>query len=105
MSNWDELQEKTARRLEITADNIVADLEKVYQAAFQAKQYAAANRAKELQGKTLGMFADRVLIQDIHKVPDEELIREIVGGDPRREELARELLHVPDDFEDDSTRH
>ena len=98
------LQDKTAKRLEVTVDSIMADLEDLCRGAVRAGQFGPAVRAKELMGKRLGMFADRVIVNEIQQLSDEELVKSIAGGDPRREALARELL-APDSFDDAETRH
>ena len=46
-----ELQEETAERLDMTADKVMADLEKLCWAAVDAGQYGPAIRAKQLQGQ------------------------------------------------------
>ena len=62
-------------------------------------------RAKDLQRKTVGMFADRVYVHDIGKTSADDLIKTVAGDDPRRRELARELLAIPDGFSEDETHH
>jgi phage terminase small subunit len=52
-------QERRARRVEITQDEVLANLEAARTGAMGEAQYAAAIRACELQGKHLGMFVDR----------------------------------------------
>ena len=64
-----------------------------------------AVRAAELLGKRLGIFADRVLIGEAQQLTDDELIKQIANGDPRREALARELLGAPDSFDTAKTQH
>ena len=54
-----ELQEEIAERNEIDADNIMAKLETVYERSLQEGNYAAANRAAELQGKMISAFTER----------------------------------------------
>jgi len=48
------------RRIELSSDKVLRDLESAREGAMEAKQYAPAVRASELQGKHLRMFADRV---------------------------------------------
>ncbi len=54
-----ELQEEIAERNEIDADNIMAKLETVYERSLEEGNFAAANRAAELQGKMVGAFTER----------------------------------------------
>ena len=77
-----------------------------YKDARAVNQHGPAVRAAELLGKRLGMFKDRVLVNDMARVPTDVLIKRIAGDDPRRLALARELFAVPDGFdEEDPTRH
>ena len=100
-----ELQAESAKRLEVTADDVTRMLLESYRDAKAVNQHGPAVRAAELLGKRLGLFKDRVLVNDKARVPIEQLIKRIAGDDPRRLAMARELLHVPDGFDDDPTRH
>lgn len=48
-----------SERVHVTADQVLADLDRRGKLAEAAGQYAAAIRASELQGKHLGMFNER----------------------------------------------
>jgi phage terminase small subunit len=47
------------RRIEVTPDKIMADLEDYKELGVRTEQVGAAIRATELQGKQIGMFVDR----------------------------------------------
>ena len=47
------------RRIEVTPDEIMADLEDYKELGVRTEQVGAAIRATELQGKQIGMFVDR----------------------------------------------
>jgi phage terminase small subunit len=87
-----ELQAETAKRLEVTVDSVMADLEGLCASAVAAKQFGPAVRAKELQGKRLGMFIDRHDISESSNHADESLAariaKEYSNGDTA---LARTL--------------
>ena len=100
-----DLQDKTSKRLEVTADDVMRMLLESYRDAKAVNQHGPAVRAAELLGKRLGMFKDRFLVNDMARVPTDVLIKRIAGNDPRRLAMARELYAVPDGFEEDSTRH
>jgi len=53
-------QEKLSRRFRITQEQVLEDLARLSEEAAAVGQFAAAIRAKELVGKHLGMFADKV---------------------------------------------
>ncbi len=102
-----ELQEAAAQRNEVTQDEVISMLRKSYEDAKAAKQHGPAVRAAELLGKTLGMFRDRVLVDDMARLSDDQLIGALAKGDPERERAARMLLGAGDGFPDtlDETRH
>lgn len=52
-------QGKTAERLEITAEKVLADLEDARRQAMATLDWSPAIRACELLGKHIGMFVDR----------------------------------------------
>ncbi len=72
-----ELQAETAKRLEVTVDSVMADLETLCQGAVETKQFGPAVRAKELQGKRLGMFVDRHEVREASNHADESLAARI----------------------------
>ena len=88
-----ELQAETAKRLEVTVDSVMADLETLCQGAVETKQFGPAVRAKELQGKQLGLFRDRLSVDDAREGHDERLYARIAlvaaSGDRL---LARQLF-------------
>lgn len=81
-----------------TLESVVKAHKATYDAAFKDGQYAAANRAQELIGKTAGLYHDRVFIAEIEKVSHERLLQAISGGDQARAEAAAKLLAAPDGF-------
>jgi len=87
-----ELQKAAAQRNEVTLDEVIFMLRKSYEDAKVAKQHGPAVRAAELLGKTLGMFRDRVLVDDMARLTDDQLIDALAKGDPQREQAARVLL-------------
>ncbi len=101
-----ELQAETAKRLEVTVDSVMADLETLCQGAVETKQFGPAVRAKELQGKRLGMFVDRHEVREASNHADESLAariaKEYSNGDTA---LARTLYRnilgkiPPDSFD------
>jgi hypothetical protein len=74
--------------------------------------YNVRGRARK---KTLGMFRDRVLVNDMARLSDDQLIEAIAKGDPERERAARLLLGAgsfdavgdgfPDAVDEIETRH
>ena len=56
------------RNTKITPDKILSDLEKQREGAIRDGQWAAANKATELMGKHLKMFADRV--DHVHSIDE-----------------------------------
>ena len=88
-----ELQAETAKRLDVTVDSVMADLEGLCASAVAAKQFGPAVRAKELQGKQLGLFRDRLSVDDAREGHDERLYARIAlvaaSGDRL---LARQLF-------------
>ena len=101
-----ELQAETAKRLEVTVDSVMADLEGLCSSAVAAKQFGPAVRAKELQGKRLGMFVDRHEVSEASNHADEALAariaKEYSNDDPA---MARTLFRnvlgriPPDSFD------
>ena len=87
-----ELQEATAERLDMTADKVMADLEKLCWAAVDAGQYGPAIRAKQLQGQRLGLFLNRVEISETGRLSDEQLIQQVAGDDKELAEKLRQRL-------------
>jgi len=87
-----ELRDAAAQRNEVTLDEVICMLRKSYEDAKAAKQHGPAVRAAELLGKTLGMFRDRVLVDDMARLTDDQLIDALANGDPERERAARLLL-------------
>lgn len=55
-----ELQRKVAEKAEITAEKVIDDLEALGSKAAGEGQYSAAIRAKELVGKHIGMWPNKV---------------------------------------------
>lgn len=55
----DEALAKRAGKLEITAEKVLRDIEETRLAATSVAQHATALRASELQGKHVGMFAEK----------------------------------------------
>ncbi len=54
-----ELQAEAAARNERDVDGILADLRRVYDGAFEAGNFAACNRALELEARLLGHFVEK----------------------------------------------
>ena len=56
-------------------DKILQDLEAMYQAAFESKNFAVALRVLELRGKQLGMFMDKKpeLFKSLEQMSEKEL--------------------------------
>lgn len=52
-------QQAIGKRLDITTEKVLSDLQAVIDGAMAAGQYSAAARAAELHGKHIGMFVDR----------------------------------------------
>ena len=79
-----ELQEEASERTRLTTDRVLADLEHLYQQGIERNQIGPAVRAKELQGKHLGMFVDvnRYETSTVEQLSDGELIKRMAMGDP-----------------------
>jgi hypothetical protein len=99
-----ELQAQRAKRLEVTVESMLGDLDELCSGAVKAGQFGPAVRAKELAGKLYGMFKDSVLVSDTAKMRDEELFQRVAGDDPDKAAMVRKLLGSPDSF-DEPTRH
>ena len=56
-------------------DKILQDLESMYQAAFEAKNFAVALRVLELRGKQLGLFMDKKpeALKSLRQMSEQEL--------------------------------
>ena len=93
-----ELQAETAKRLEVTADTVMADLARLCQEAVEAKQFGPAVRAKELQGKRLGLFRDRL---DFNGGPerDRQIIEAVAGSDPAKRAALKVLMGSAEVFD------
>lgn len=52
-------QDKRARKTEITAEKVLADIERISVSAEAVEDFGAALKGKELLGKHLGMWVDR----------------------------------------------
>ncbi len=87
-----ELQEATAERLDMTADRVMADLEKLCWAAVDAGQYGPAIRAKQLQGPRLGLFITRLQVSEEAAMTDERLIATVAQGDAELAEKLRRFI-------------
>ncbi len=90
-----ELRQEMSERLKITAETVMLDLEILASCAVAAKQYGPAIRAKELQGKYLGIFVD--VTEDrksaaMSKINVVELAKLAAGGDPEVE--AKLIAHA-----------
>lgn len=75
-------QGRVAAKLEITAEKITADLEALSIKAADAGQFGAAIRAKELLGKHVGMFEDKLNVRfrnDPNSFADDELAAIVAG--------------------------
>jgi len=74
---------KIADRLDITAEKVLRDIEDVRKKATEAGVYASAIRASELQGKSIGMFEDKLNVRlrnDPSTLGDDELASIVAGG-------------------------
>jgi len=72
----DKLEAEALRNADVTIEKVLKDLETQRLEALASKQYAAAVRCSELQGKYLKMFTDRVEhVQTIEDVETVELVR------------------------------
>jgi hypothetical protein len=78
-----------ARTTEVTQEAVLTKLEEAFQAAMKDKQYSAAVRAAELQGKHIGIFIDRTQLEHAGRMSDEMLAASIAGDDA---ELQRRLV-------------
>jgi len=64
-------QEKRADKLEITAEGVLADIRDIGNEAREAKKYSDALRSRELLGKHLILFTDRIDIEGKVTLVDE----------------------------------
>lgn len=62
-------------KIKITKDTVLQDIESIYQIALKDKKWNVALRAKETQGKILGIFRQQGLphIKRMADMTDEEL--------------------------------
>ena len=72
------------RKFSLTRENILGDLEWAFQMAIETGNMSAAIRAKELQGKEMGLFitsttgkANQKKLKDLTKVELLELLKEV----------------------------
>ncbi len=86
-----QFREEQSKRLKITADTIMMDLETLCREAVAAGQFGPAVRAKELQGKRLGIFIDVTRTETHTTVNVMAAVKVIAGGDPS---LERRLLEA-----------
>jgi phage terminase small subunit len=77
----EEYQRKRSERLEVTQDAVMRDLTDLCNQAAKAGQYTAAVKAKELQGKHLGMFVDKIQHSGDPKAPLQSVV-EVVFKKP-----------------------
>ena len=113
-----ELGGNGARKAKITADSLIGKLDIVFDGSVQEKQFSAAGRAVETQGKLAGLMIDRTEVgrpgefdglqtaEEVLAVVEQELgpeTRELLAAALERRELpvsvridsyARELLKV-----------
>ena len=113
-----ELGGSGARKARLTADTLIGKLDVVFDGSVEAKQYSAAGRAVETQGKLAGLMVDRVEVgragefeglqtaEEVLAVVEQELgpeTRGLLAAALERRELpvsvkidsyARELLKV-----------
>ena len=87
-----ELQQAAAKRNEVTVDTVVTMLLDSYREAKAANQHGPAVRAAELLGKRLGMFVDRVLLNEEQAMSDSELIASLAQGDERKAKMLRAII-------------
>ncbi len=84
-----------------TAQKAFSDLLRDIEAARQAENWTAVAALSRMRLTYHGLLKDRILIDHVERMSDAELIERISGGDPRRAELARELIG-PASFDDET---
>jgi hypothetical protein len=57
-----ELAKPATQKTQITAESLIADLDRVIEGASQSSQWSSVNRAIELRGKLKGFLVDRIEI-------------------------------------------
>ena len=90
------LREEAAHRNEVTLDEIINDLRRLRDEAFETGSYGAVARAVELMGKTIGAYQDRVhnrtdLTQTVTSLFGKSATEE--SGQTRFEHLSRIALN------------
>ena len=91
-----ELKAELAKRLEITAESVIVDLDILCMNAVEAGQFGPAIRAKELQGKHLGLFIDKS--GEAKPAPETDwnaIADTFSGGDPVVRAKIWENLPIP----------
>ena len=91
-----ELKTELAKRLDMTADTVIFDLEILSEQAAEAGQYGPAIRAKELQGKHINMFLDKSgNEQPAREVDWTALLDNLAGDDPALRARLLDRLPIP----------
>ena len=91
------LQAEAAARNEISVDKVISMLAASYTDAKAANQHGPAVRAAELLGKRLGMFRDRVEVQESGLTVDQTLER-LGTHDPILRERLELLISAKNTF-------
>ncbi|MBX9805434.1 MAG: hypothetical protein K2Y18_06760 [Alphaproteobacteria bacterium] len=80
----------------MTKEQILSDIESIYQSAIAENKWQVALHAKELQGKALGLFNKKVL-PDIIRISDmnENQLKEFIDRLEKRTP-ALKLLELPE---------
>lgn len=74
-------QDKRARKTEITAEKVLADIERISVSAEAVEDFGAALKGKELLGKHLGMWVDRQEVSGAGGGPLQVVVQKYGEGD------------------------
>jgi len=88
----EELQADVAKRSEVTADGVIAMLQKSYRDAQEANQHGPAVRAAELLGKHISMFKENYSLEMFDRQADDALIERLRLISPELGEMAARSL-------------
>ena len=92
------LEAEAKERNNIVQDELITRLRETYKNAKEAGQFTACNRAVELEAKMGGFLKEQVRINSMDTISDEDLIKELAKGDPKKAAALQEILGAPEGF-------
>lgn len=93
--DWDQIEPKW---------KVYRQLVELYEKCVNAEAWAAAAKVIELKLKALQMLSDKILIDDMRKVSDDELIKRLAASDPVAQRILKDAMGVKDSFPNDNAK-